>query len=615
MERMLMPHVRAPKAADNMFAALAAVVEREPDRIFLRRGVGGEHWTRADFVARAGRLAAALEPYAQGRFVAGLLMGNIPEYFMTDLAVLLAGGVPVSLYPTSSPEQLRHLIDHAGISVIFVEEARLPPLIEAFGQGSGVTLIVVVDAPTRRSPQSATAIPLLSLADLLATSTTTVRLDAAAGSAHPDDLMTIIYTSGTTGEPKGVQLSHRNFLTAARGIGSIVGLEDGDRIISWLPHAHVAERTCHYAAAMVFGLDVTTCADATTLSEMLCDVEPHWFGGFPRLWERLRLRADALLERRIGKEEANRAISNALSARALLARGEIPPPSLGAHARGEAELFSLLRQELGLARVKLLTTGSAPTPRPLLEYFAAIGLPLCEMYGASETCTYGAIMRPDRIRIGSAGQAAPDMELATAPDGEILIRGASVMKGYLSAPDKDLEVLTSDGWYRSGDLGHVDADGYLWITGRKKEVMINASGHNMAPAQIEAAVRDACPLVGHVCVIGEGQVFVTALVTLDSLMVAAFAKEHGTDIRTPGWHLRPALEAALAAGIGRANRRLARVEQIKRFRILDVEWLPGSDELTHTQKLRRGRIAEKYAVEIDGLYHTRPNGRWLQPGD
>lgn len=606
-----MSHMRASMAADTMFAALAAAVERGPDRIFLRRGVGGEHWTRADFVARAGRLAAALEPYACGRFAAGLLMGNLPEYFMADLATLLAGGVPVSLYPTSSAEQLRHLVAHAGISVIFTEESRLPPLIEAIGQDECVKLIVVVDADARPSPQPETEIPLLSLADLLATATATIPLEAAATSADPDDLMTIIYTSGTTGEPKGVQLTHRNFLSAARGIGSVVGLEDGDRIISWLPHAHVAERTCHYATAMIYGLDVTTCADSAMLSDMLCDVEPHWFGGFPRLWERLRLRADALLEKRIGKAEATKAIDNALAVQAFRARGEIPPPGLGAHVH--ADLFSLLRQELGLGRVKLLTTGSAPTPRPLLEYFTAIGLPLCEMYGASETCTYGTIMHPDRIRLGSAGQASPEMEIATASDGEILIRGPSVMKGYLAAPDKDREVLTPDGWYRSGDLGHVDADGYLWITGRKKEVMINASGHNMAPAQIEAAVRDACPLVGHVCAIGEGQVFVTALVTLDSLMVAAFAEKHGTDLARPGWHLRPALEAAIAAGIGRANRRLARVEQIKRFRILDVEWLPGSDELTQTQKLRRGRIAEKYAAEIEDLYHARANGRWLLP--
>lgn len=606
-----MSHARAPVVADTMFAALAAVVERGPDRIFLRRGVGGEHWTRADFVARAGRLAAALAPYAGGRFAAGLLMGNIPEYFMADLATLLAGGVPVSLYPTASAEQLRHLVAHGGISVIFTEESRLPPLIEAIGQDECVKLIIVVDADARPSPRPGTEIPLLSLADLLATATATIPLEAAATSADPDDLMTIIYTSGTTGEPKGVQLTHRNFLCAARGIGSVVGLEDGDRIISWLPHAHVAERTCHYATAMIYGLDVTTCADAAMLSDMLCEVEPHWFGGFPRLWERLRLRADALLGKRIGKEEAGRAIGNALAAQAFRTRGETPPPGLGAHAH--ADLFSLLRQELGLGRVKLLTTGSAPTPRPLLEYFTAIGLPLCEMYGASETCTYGAIMRPDRIRLGSAGQAAPEMEIAAASDGEILIRGPSVMKGYLAAPDKDLEVLTPDGWYRSGDLGHIDADGYLWITGRKKEVMINASGHNMAPAQIEAAIRDACPLVGHVCAIGEGQVFVTALVTLDSLMVAAFAEAHGTDLAQPGWHLRPALEAAVAAGIGRANRRLARVEQIKRFRILDIEWLPGSDELTQTQKLRRGRIAEKYATEIEELYHVRANGRWLSP--
>lgn len=601
-------------ALDNLFAAFRDTVARGPDRIFLRRGADGDCWTRAEFAAAAGRLAASLGPFAKGRFTAGLLMGNIPEYFIADMGVLLAGGLPISLYPTAAPEQLRHVIDHAGISVIFVESAKLAPLLAALHPGNKVAAIVLVDGVPDLTGRDPPGCAVMTLDALIAGAATAISPDAAAVAAHPDDLLTIIYTSGTTGEPKGVQLSHRNFLCAARGIGGTVGLEDGDRIISWLPHAHVAERTCSYVPAMLFGLDVTFYEDAAAFPSLLPAVEPHWFGGFPRMWERLRLRTDALLAAMTGETAARNLIQLAQIAQSVRQQGaEMPADAARKLAEADAEHFAPLRRALGLSRVRMLTTGSAPTPRHILEYFDAIGLPIHEMYGASETCTYGTMMYPGRMRIGSAGQAAPDTEIRIAPDGEILIRGPSVMKGYLAAPEKDAEVLTGDGWYRSGDLGRLDADGFLWVTGRKKEVMINSSGHNMAPAHIEAAVKAASPLVANVCVIGEARPFVTALVTLDPDTTRMFAARHGTALPGAGWHVQPAIEAALCAAVAEANARLARVEQVKRFLILPGEWMPGGDELTPTQKMRRDRIAARYAAEIDALYREDTPGAWLEP--
>lgn len=598
----------------NLFAALRGTIARDPERIFLRRDWSGDCWTRAAFAADAGRVAAALAPFARGRFAAGLLMGNIPEYFIADLGVLLAGGLPISLYPTSAPEQLRYVIGHAGISVLFVERAKLATLLAALRPEDAIAVIVVVDGAAEVGARAPMPCLITTLDALIADADTAITLDAAADATDPDDLLTIIYTSGTTGEPKGVQLSHRNFLTAARGIGANVGLRDGDRIISWLPHAHVAERTCSYVPALLFGLDVTFCDDAAKLPSLLPQVEPHWFGGFPRMWERFKLRTEALLADAIGEKPARDLVQIAQIAEYARQQGT-PVPEEVAHtvADADARHFAPLRKALGLSQVRMLTTGSAPTPHHILEFFAAIGLPIYDMYGASETCTYGTMVYAGRMRIGSAGQAAPNTEIAIAADGEILIRGPSVMPGYLAAPAKNAEVLTDDGWYRTGDLGRIDPDGFLWVTGRKKEVMINSSGHNMAPAHIEATVKAASPLVAQVCAIGEARPFVTALVTLDPDVTRAFANRWGTSLPAAGWHILPAIEAELCAAVAAANGRLARVEQIKRFLVLPGEWVPGSDELTPTQKMRRERIASKYAAEIEALYHDRSDAAWLEP--
>ncbi|MGC4011307.1 MAG: AMP-binding protein [Pseudomonas sp.] len=601
--------------ADTLPAALQALVEENPQQLLLHDPQSGLCWTRSEFAKAAATLAGALRGRFPVGFSAGLLMGNRAEYFLSDMAVLLCGGLPVSLYPTSSVEQLRYVLGHAGIAVVFAESARLAPLLQAALEGSPLQLIVLVDvldeADIQLPPGCCTVI---TLRQLTATEAPGIDLAEMVAAIRSTGLLTLIYTSGTTGQPKGVRLTHGNLLAAARGIGQRIGLRSGDRIISWLPHAHVAERTCHYCCALLFGLEVTFCADAQQLPALLHKVRPDWFGAFPRFWEKLKQVAEGELARRAAPERLHRSLRDAREAVRLRGSGSpVPGPLAERVSTDDAELFAPLRTALGLERARSLNTGSAPTSLEVLEFFSAVGLPIGEMYGASETCTYGALNTPGRIRLGSVGTCAPGMELRIDGDGEILIRGASVMQGYHLAADKDAEVFTADGFYRTGDLGHLDEDGYLWITGRKKELIINASGHNMSPAHIEAMLKSGSPLIGQVCVVGEARPYNVALVVLDAEQAQAMARRLNAPQSAQAPDQHPLIQAAVQLGVAAGNARLARVEQVKRFCILPGDWLPGGDELTQTLKLRRNRIGAKYAELIEQLYQPVVQAPCLEP--
>lgn len=590
----------------TLFSALYDLLEREPDRVLMRVAESDRTWTRKQFAGASETLAGSLRVLCPAPYTAGILMGNRPEFFLSDMAVLLSGGVPVSLYPTASAEQLRYVIEHAEISLVFVEREKLGTLQAAVAGLPDLHAIIVIDDAAGLPASTPDDCPIYPLAALNWSVAPPCTIKQSMERADSDDLLTLIYTSGTTGEPKGVLLSHRNLLTAAQGIGESVGLAEGDRIISWLPHAHVAERTCHYICALLFGLDVTFCADAQSLPQLLRQVEPDWFGAFPRFWEKLKLMVDNELARQPDQAYVHQALGDALSAVRIKESGAPVPADLRARVDAvDACLFAPLRRKLGLSRSKSLSTGSAPISLAILDFFTSIGLPIGEMYGASETCTYGAMYSPGLLRAGSVGRCAPGMRIAIAEDGEILLAGDAIMQGYFKAPEKNAEVFTADGMYRTGDLGRMDEDGYLWITGRKKELIINSSGQNMSPAYIETMIKSRCSLIGHICVIGDRRPYNTALIVLDSEHARACAGDGAVVLSLRELANHPVIQFEVRRGVGAGNDRLARVEQIKRFCIVDEEWLPGGDELTPTLKLRRKRIAEKYADDLGDLY-TEP---------
>jgi long-subunit acyl-CoA synthetase (AMP-forming) len=272
-------------------------------------------------------------------------------------------------------------------------------------------------------------------------------------------------------------------------------------------------------------------------------------------------------------------------------------------AAADAAIFAPLRAQLGFDAVEAVNVGAAPTPPAVLEFFHAIGIPVAELWGMSETCGAGCVNPPDRIRIGTVGPPSPGVEVRLADDGELLVRGDVVMLGYRNAPEKTAEAIDADRWLHTGDIAEIDADGYVRIVDRKKEIIINAAGKNMSPANIEATLKSSSPLIANVAVIGDGRPFNTALIVLDSDFAPAWAAQHGIeDSDLASLAVRDDVRAAVAEGVDAANEQLARVEQIKRFHLVRGDWLAGGDELTPTMKLKRKPIAEKYAAEIEELY-------------
>ena len=526
-----------------------------------------------------------------------LMLSNRPEFHLCDLAAMMLGATPFSIYNTYTPEQIQYLIEDAEASVLICEQQYLPQVREARKALPGLEYVIVVDGEA--------PIGTLALSDVEG-SNPDFDVDASVAQIQPDDLLTLIYTSGTTGPPKGVQLIHRNLLAAVDGIEELIEFPRDGRVISWLPAAHIAERNAHHYLPIVFGLQITCCDDPRAVLSYLPEVRPSWFFAVPRIWEKLKAGLETMIA---GQPEEQRAASQAaLDAAVRKVRleqaGEPVPTELAVQvAKADAEMFSGLREMLGLDQIEAINVGAAPTPVEVLEFFHAIGLPLAELWGMSETCGAGSVNPPEKIKIGTVGPPAPGVELKLDSDGEVLIRSDVVMVGYRNLPEKTSEAFAEGGWLRTGDIGSFDEDGYLTIVDRKKELIISAAGKNMSPANIEAGVKSASPLIGQACCIGDRRPYNTALIVLDADFAPAWAATQGieqTSLESLGRDelVRVAVQEALDG----ANAKLARVEQIKRFTIVEGDWLPGGDELTPTMKLKRKPIAEKYAGAIEEMY-------------
>jgi long-subunit acyl-CoA synthetase (AMP-forming) len=555
----------------------------------------GELSERVDDLAR-GLAGLGLQ---RGDCVA-LMLGNRPEFHVCDLAVVFAGGTPFSIYQTSSPEQIEYVVRDAEARIVITEPAHLDQVRAARERlGGQVEHVILVGAEPTED-----ATPLAEVE--AAGRESDFDVDASLAQIGPDDVLTLIYTSGTTGPPKGVMLAHRNLMAAVKGIEALIRFPRGGRVISWLPSAHIAERAAHHYLPVVYGLQVTTCPNPREVVQYLPEVQPSWFFAVPRIWEKLKAGLEAMLgaqpeEQRAGVEQA---LEASLRKVRLEQAGEPVPEELAAAvARADEQVFANIRRMLGFDAVEVVNVGAAPTPVEVIEFFHAIGVPLAELWGMSETCGAGACNPPDRIRIGTVGPATPGGELKLAEDGELLVRSDFVMLGYRNQPEKTGETIDDEGWLHTGDIAQIDEDGYVRIVDRKKEIIISAAGKNMSPANIESTVKASSPLIGQLCVIGDARPYNTALVVLDGDFAPGWAAKHGiADTSLEALAADERVRAAVQEGIDAANAKLARVEQIKRFHLVGGDWLPGGDELTPTMKLKRRPIGEKYAAEIDALY-------------
>ena len=586
-------------ADSNMALALRHTAAEHGDLLAVRTADDSIRLTWSELLDRVDSLAGGLARMGvqRGSTVA-LMMGNRPEFHIADMAVVTAGGTPFSIYQTYTPEQIAYVVGDAGARIAIASSEYVETVLAARAMVDCLETVIVVDG-------EASGDRVIPWADVEG-SNPDFDAEAAAAALGPDDVLTLIYTSGTTGPPKGVELTHGNLVPVIHGVADLVHLEPGDRLISWLPAAHIAERDANHYIPIVYGASITCCPNPREIVQFLPQVRPNWFFAVPRIWEKLKAGLEAMLaaqtEEQAGPIKA--ALSDAIEAVRLRQAGEEVPADLQARVeKADAEIFSGLRTMLGLDEVRTVGVGAAPTPREVIEFFHAIGIELAELWGMSETCGYGTLNPPGKVRIGTVGPPSPGVELRLAEDGEVLVRGDFVMKGYRNKPEATADTVDQDGWLHTGDIGTLDDEGYLSIVDRKKEIIINAAGKNMSPANIEATVKSSSPLIGQACVIGDARPYNTALIVLDADVAPVWAAQNGleaTDLATLA--SEPKLLAAVEQAVEEANAKLARVEQVKRFRILPADWLPGGDELTPTMKLKRKPIAEKYSAEIEELY-------------
>jgi long-chain acyl-CoA synthetase len=584
--------------ASTVTEALRRTAAEHPDLVAFRTRDDSVSLTWSQFSQRVEALAGGLAALGVGRGqCVALMLSNRPEFHLADMAVAMLGATPFSIYTTYPAAEIEYLIKDSGARVMIAEQQFLEVIGEARANAPTVEHLIVVDGEAGDG--------VTALSDIEG-SNPEFDADAAVAAVGPTDVLTLIYTSGTTGRPKGVQLTHEAIMFSTRSAQQVVSLPPGSRVISWLPAAHIAERMAHHYIPIVFAGSVTCAPDPRQIVAFLPEVRPNWFFAVPRIWEKLKSGLEAMQAAQTAeqREPAVKAMQAALQRVRLQQRGEPVPAELEAEvAKADEELFSKLRAMLGLDQVLTVNVGAAPTPREVLEFFHAIGIEVAELWGMSETCGIGAVNRPDRIKIGTVGPASPGVELKLADDGELLCRGKFMMSGYRNLPAQTAEALDADGWLHTGDIAEIDADGFVKIVDRKKELIINAAGKNMSPANIEAELKSSSPLIGTACCIGDMRPYNTALIVLDADFAPAWAAQHELGDRTlEQLSAEPAMIAAVQQGVDRANSHLARVEQIKKFTIVSGDWLPGGDELTPTMKLKRKPIAAKYADAIDAMY-------------
>jgi long-chain acyl-CoA synthetase len=587
-----------PVQGETIMQALEHTVARVPDRIAVRTKGGEETFTWSQIRDRADALAAGLRKLGVGKGDSvALMLGNRPEFHVADLAVMTLGATPFSIYQTYAPEQIQYVVSDADARVAILDAQYLDRFREARKDLPKLESLIVVD---EASGDDITPLAEVEQPD--------ESFDGAGARAavDPEDVLTLIYTSGTTGPPKGVQITHHNMMAAVKTIDDIIQFPDGGRVISWLPAAHIAERAAHHYIPMAYGLEITTCPNPREIAGYLPDVRPNWFFAVPRIWEKLKAGLEAMVAAQPDeqRQQAQGALDAATEKVRLEQRGEPVPDELAEKvAQADEAMFAKLRETLGLDQIVAVNVGAAPTPVEVLEFFHAIGIPVGELWGMSETCGAGACNPPDRVKIGTVGPPTPGAEIKLAEDGEVLIRAEFVMPGYRHMPEKTAEAFDEDGFLKTGDIGEFDDDGYLKIVDRKKELIINAAGKNMSPANIESTLKAASPLIGNAACIGDGRPYNTALIVLDADFAPAWASQQGIeDTSLEALSHDDKARAAVQEGVDAANAKLARVEQIKKFTIIEGDWLPGGDELTPTMKLKRKPIDAKYQESIEAMY-------------
>jgi long-chain acyl-CoA synthetase len=538
------------------------------------------------------------EGLAEHEYV-GIWSSNRPEWHIADAGILSARAIPVPVYLTLSAEQAGYVLGHSGSRVVLVENEQLRDRVLAVRkQLPALQRIVVIEMEDAETDDG-----------FVVSWQRALQRGEAAWPRHRtdgerrrrsvclDDIATLIYTSGTTGPPKAVQLTHRNCAAALFALDEFVKSGPDDRVISYLPLAHIAERLSTEFRSYAYGNAVYFLDGFERLGERLREVRPTKFFGVPRVWEKMAVQVQRGVAALPQPRRALAQWALRVGSGTVATDGAQPRPGF-AHRFADRLVLAKLRQLLGLDQATILASGAAPIAPEVLRFFHTIGLEVLEVYGQTEDTGLTTMNRPGKSRIGTVGTPLRGSEVRIADDGEILVKGGVVFIGYFKDDDATRETLV-DGWLHTGDVGEIDNDGYLRITDRKKDLIITAGGKNISPSNIEQLLQQH-RLIGHAVAIGDRRPFVSALLTLDADEISSYARSKGTDgdVEKPaGDDVRSEVEAHVAW----VNKQLSHVEQVKKWTILPRDFAVG-DELTPTLKVKRKVVAEKYSREIEALY-------------
>lgn len=594
-------------AGRTVCAQLREAAERHPGSPAYS-DEAGEGWTTLTYAEARRRVLEIAAAFAAlglrpGEAVA-LMTANRSEHVLADLGTVHAGGVSCSIYPTFSSEQVAFVATDVGARIAVLggpdDLARWEPVLDDL---PGLRTIVMLEGapPGDR---------FLAWDDLLALGRERLAEDPAAVEARwravsAGDVLTVLYTSGTTGNPKGVPLTHHNVFFEVVATARMAEPPERGTQISYLTYAHIAERVLSLYLPLFRFSHVHFCADRARLGAVLGRVRPVLFFGVPRVWEKMAARLRALLaeQPRERQESARRAMAAGLAYVEALQYGRTPTAGIrAAYERADAALLSAVRSLIGLDNATWLGTAAAPMPPEVQRFFAGLGMCVLDLYGMTETTGAFTANAPGRFKLGTVGRPGPGVEVRLAGDGEILTRGPANARGYLNRPEATAELLDEDGWLHTGDVGVLDEDGFLTVVDRKKELIITSGGENISPANIEGLLTGH-PLVGQALAYGDGRPYPVALLTLDGEAAAGWAKSRGVAFATLAELAgHPAVLEAVGGAVDAANARLARVQQVKRWRLLPEEWTAETQELTPSLKLKRRVVHARYAEVIDDLY-------------
>jgi len=608
----LQPGTDIVVAGETMPALFWNAVALRGDKVFMRQKKLGlwREWTWND-------TARAVREIGDGLIALGFAPGDcasiasntVIEWVLADLAVLSCGGVSNGIYPTDAATQVQYLCADSRTCILFVEdEEQLDKALAVRAELPLLRKIVVFDTEGLRDFHDDGVMDLAALRELgrRSAATQSGQLEARVQACRPEDLAILVYTSGTTGRPKGAMHAHRGLVYTVRGYNQIVAQDEADERMCFLPLCHIAERLGGEYFAIYTGSVLNFVENPETVPENVREIAPTVFTAVPRVWEKFYSGVMIALRESSALQQAAYAwsigVGQRIAERVLAGRAVGAALKLQFHV---ARLIALnnVRKMIGIHRARFCVTGAAPISPELVKWYLALGVPMVEVWGMTETCGASTYTPAQRIKPGMIGPACPFNEVRLDPaTGELQVRGPNVFMGYLNLPDKTAETIDADGWLHTGDVGQVDADGYYRITDRMKDIIITAGGKNVTPSELENDLKFS-PYVTDAVVVGDKRPYLVVIVMIDQENVEKYAQDRDIPFSNYASLTRaPQVQALIQGELDRVNAKFARVEQIKKFWLLDTQLSAEDDELTPTMKLKRKLVEKKYAPQIDAMY-------------